>query len=356
MKSPLGIGVVRAPKINVATLARRPEAGKAKRIAGLSAAAAVVLGVGTASAFFVDYLADRALARAAEAPVAVKPVAVKPVVVKPVVAKAVGASAGTKVAALAFAPAPASSQPVKPPKTEIAAATPDPAALAKVAVGPEHAIELPTDDPTASPVVHVEEIAASGGIASVDESVVNEEPLTADDDADATQTAAIAAARPAIAAEPAKKPKRQAAEQAKPQPKETELASLPGVDVGGLTGQPGDGGSAASTVQSVARQTKTLGGMAPGAARVTASVKLRSGPQKGAGVLGVVPSGSAVNVLSCDGWCQVSYNGRKGWVYKNYLSAAPSAKPQEAASGEAAAPSATTPAAPAERKTISSRL
>ena len=349
MESPQSVGGVRTPAIKSSTRAARPGSGKARRVARLSAAAAVVLGVGTGSAFFVDYLAERAAARAE-----------LPVTVKPVVVKVVAPSLETQVASLAPVAAPA--PPVAPPKAEIAPATPDPAALAMVAVGPEHAIEVPTDDPTASPIIHVDELAASEEIASVDESVVNEEPLIADTDADATQTAAIDAAEPVIIDDqPVKKPKRRKAEQAKPQPqpKATELASLPGVEVGGLTGEDGD---AASTVQTVTRQTKNLGGMAPGAARVTDTVNLRSGPQKGAGVLGVVPSGSAVNVLSCNGWCQVAYNGRKGWVYKNYLAAAASAKPQEATkAASAAAPSGANPAAagtaaPAERKTRSSRL
>ena len=39
------------------------------------------------------------------------------------------------------------------------------------------------------------------------------------------------------------------------------------------------------------------------------------------GVLGVVPAGKSVSVLSCESWCQISYEGRKGWVYKSFLAA-----------------------------------
>lgn len=355
MKSPLRVGAVSASKIKFRARAERPETGKARRIARLSAAAAVMVGVGVASALFVDYLADRALARGADAPATVKPV----------VAEALDVSAETKVAALQPAPASSqpSSQPVEPPKVEIAVAAPDPAAVAKVAVGPEHAIELPTDDPTASPIVHAEEISASQDVASADAAVASDEPLAADDGADGTQTAAIDPAEPVIDEQPAKKPKRQKAqaepEQAKPRPaaKETELASLPGVDVGGLAGNPSGADNADSTVQTITKQTKNLGGMAPGAARVTAAVNMRSGPQKGAGVLGVVPAGSSVNVLSCNGWCQIAYNGRTGWVYKNYLAAAGNAQqqPAKAKAASAATPSADE-AAPAERRVKSSRL
>lgn len=351
MKSPLRVGAVAAPKNKLQSRADRSETGKARRVASLAAAAAIVVGVGVASAFFVDYLADRALARGADVSVAVKPV----------VAKAIEASAETKVAALA--PAAAASQSVEPPKTEIAVAALDPAAVAKVAVGPEHAIELPTDDPTASPIVRADEISATEDMLSVDENVPNEESAATDAE-DNTQTAAIApdAAEQAPEEQPVKKPKRQKAEQAKPQAVEqsTEIASLPGVDVGGLAGYAsGEGDNAASTVRTITKPAApaaaNAGGVATGAARVTAAVNLRSSPKKGSGVLMVVPAGSAVNVLSCDGWCQVAYNGRKGWVYKNFLATSSKAKPQKQQAAKAA--SATQPAAaPVQRKAISGRL
>jgi hypothetical protein len=348
-------------------MAERPKTGKARSIASLSAAAAIVIGVGAASAFFVDYLADRA--RAAEAPVTVKPV----------VAKALETSAEAKVAALAPDEIVATpSLPVEPPKAEIEAEAPDPAAVAKVAaqVGPEHAIELPTDDPTASPIVKLGEVAED--VPSVDESVTNEEPLAADVEqqspSDETETAAIAyaAQEPAIEEQPVKKPKRQKAVTAEPQPaqKNTEVASLPGVDVGGLAGHRSDeNDNSASTVRTGTKAattaTKNLGGVPAGPARVTAAVKLRTGPSKGNGVAGVVPAGSAVNVLSCNGWCQIAYNGRTGWIYKNYLTAPKAgSKPKQAAARQKpaqqkAASSAATeaqPAPPATRKIQSSRL
>jgi hypothetical protein len=348
VKSPLRVGAAAAPKSKFPVESSRSQNGKARWIASLSAAAAMVVCVGAASAIFVDYLADRALARTADSPA--------PVVVKPAVAKAVEAAAETKVAALA----PAVSQPVEPPKAEIAAARLDPEAVAKVAVGPEHAIEEPTEDPTASPIVHADGLSAADDALSLDQSVPNEEPVAAyAEEADGTQTAAI---DPAEAAEqPIKKPKRQKASKAKPAAEPTtQVASLPGVDVGGLAGHPSGDDDAASTVRTVTKQTKNLGGVATGSARVTAAVKLRSGPKKGSGVLMVVPAGSAVNVLSCDGWCQISYNGRTGWVYKNFLAGSKSqnkaaaSKPQQKPQAKPAASAAA--AAPAARRIPSSRL
>lgn len=350
MKSPLRVGAFAAPKRQFLDRSGQPSDGKARRIASLSVAAAMVVGVGAASAVFVDYLADRALAREAEAPAAAKPATLNPVV-----AKAVAPAAETKVAALARPAAPG--QTVQPPKAEIAVQAPDPAAIAKVAIGPEHAIELPAEDPTASPVLRAAEVS---GDAPQDQAA-KAEPLAADV-ADGTQTAAITPyAESAPEDEAVKKPKRQKAEKAQPQAaEETEVASLPGVDVGGLAGQSSGEDDRESTVRTVTKSATTGGG----ASRVTAAVNMRSSPKKGAGVLMVVPAGSAVNVLSCDGWCQITYNGRTGWVYKSYLSSAPRAAPrkqQQAAARSssqankpAPAPAADPAAAP--RKAMSSRL
>lgn len=313
MKSPLRVGAIAAPKRQFLNRFGRPPSGKARKIASLSTAAAMVVGVGAASALFVDYLADRALAREAEAPATVEPV----------VASVVEASAETKLAALdaeAASQPVAAIRPVEPPRVEIEAEAPDPVAVAKVTVGPEHAIELPADDPTASPILKLGEVAR-------------------DVPADETETAAIAS----YAAE---EPKRQKAETPEPRParKNTEVASLPGVDVGGLAGHPsGDDESARKTT------TKNRGG--EGSARVTTAVNMRSGPKKGSKVLTVVPAGSAVSVHSCDGWCQITYDGRKGWVYKSFLTGSKPRKQQEA---EAA--STDKRADPARRIGISSRL
>ncbi len=333
MKSPLRIGAVAAPKRQFLNGSSQPSTGKARRIASLSAAAAMVVGVGAASALFVDYLADRALAREAEAPATVKAATVDPVM-----AKAVEAAADTKVAALLAKPAAAPGETVQPPKAEIAVQAPDPAAIAKVAIGPEHAIELPAEDPTASPIVR-------GGEVS-EEPAPKAEPFAAEANsaADGTQTAAITPyAEPALDEEPVSKPKRQ--KQAQRQAvEEEEVASLPGVDVGGLAGQSSGADDEESTVRTVTKPATTGGG----AARVTAAVNMRSSPKKGAGVLMVVPAGSAVQVFSCDGWCQIAYNGRTGWIYKNFLSTASRAAPQkqqQAARSTSAAKPAPQPAA-----------
>lgn len=292
----------------------RLDAVKTRRVAKISAATAMVLGVGTASALFVDYLADRALSRNGSV-----------LVVEPLVTAAVAEAASISpvthaqaspipdapaapVSAQASAPAieaSATSAEAAPPKPmPIEAVLPDAAAIAKVAVGPEHAIELPTDDPTDEPLV----------------SAYSDD--TAADEASDEITAAISPdeAEP----EPVAKPRKAKAEKAAPaaQSKNTEIASLPGVDVGGMAGHPSEGDDQSdSKVRTVTKETAAAGGVAAGTAKVRQAVNMRSAPKKGAGVLGVVPAGKSVSVLSCESWCQISYEGRKGWVYKSFLAA-----------------------------------
>ncbi len=294
------------------------DAVKARRVAKISAAAAMVLGVGTASAFFVDYLADRAMARNSSVlkvgPLVTAAVAEAASISAVTEAQASPASdapaapavpteveAGVQASAPAAAP-PAEPAPMKP--VPIEAVLPDAAAIAKVAVGPEHAVELPDEDPTDEPIVSA----------------------YAEPDTDDT-TAAIAPDE----AEPVARPRKAKAEKSQPaaQSGNTEIASLPGVDVGGMAGHPSEGDDQSdSNVRTVTKGKAAAGGIAVGTARVRQAVNMRAAPKKGAGVLGVVPAGKSVSVLSCESWCQISYEGRRGWVYKSFLAAS---APKEAA-------------------------
>jgi len=55
-------------------------------------------------------------------------------------------------------------------------------------------------------------------------------------------------------------------------------------------------------------------------ATATSDVRLRAGRNAGSAVLGVVPQGSEIGVVSCDGWCEVVFAGKRGFVYKSYVS------------------------------------
>jgi hypothetical protein len=54
-------------------------------------------------------------------------------------------------------------------------------------------------------------------------------------------------------------------------------------------------------------------------ARIRRAVNLRSGPNKRTKVIGVLPVGAPVQVVSCDGWCEVVYNKRRGFIYQTFL-------------------------------------
>jgi hypothetical protein len=49
------------------------------------------------------------------------------------------------------------------------------------------------------------------------------------------------------------------------------------------------------------------------------AVTMRSGPKKAASALGTVPAGVAVEVVSCKSWCEIVYEGKRGFIYKSFL-------------------------------------
>ena len=54
-------------------------------------------------------------------------------------------------------------------------------------------------------------------------------------------------------------------------------------------------------------------------APVTDDVNLRARPKNGSKVIMVVPRRSSVQVISCDYWCEVIYQGTRGWIYKSFI-------------------------------------
>lgn len=58
-----------------------------------------------------------------------------------------------------------------------------------------------------------------------------------------------------------------------------------------------------------------------GAARqVRSAVTMRSNGAKGASAIGVIPANASVTVApGCKSWCQVTYNGKRGYIYKGFL-------------------------------------
>jgi uncharacterized protein YraI len=54
-------------------------------------------------------------------------------------------------------------------------------------------------------------------------------------------------------------------------------------------------------------------------ARVTTHVNMRAEAENSAAVLTVVPAGQNVQVVECRGWCEVSYEGRQGFIHQRLL-------------------------------------
>lgn len=59
--------------------------------------------------------------------------------------------------------------------------------------------------------------------------------------------------------------------------------------------------------------------VAGGNATIKSSVNMRAAPQKGAKVMGVVPRNASVQLGTCSQWCEIEYNGQKGYVYRSYI-------------------------------------
>jgi hypothetical protein len=52
---------------------------------------------------------------------------------------------------------------------------------------------------------------------------------------------------------------------------------------------------------------------------VTTDVNMRARPDNSAPVILVVPGRRHVDVIDCDFWCEVVYNGKRGWIYKGFV-------------------------------------
>lgn len=57
-------------------------------------------------------------------------------------------------------------------------------------------------------------------------------------------------------------------------------------------------------------------------AHVVMHVNMRAGPSNGHPVLSIVPEGSPVEIINCGAWCQVSFGGQEGWIYRDFISMA----------------------------------
>ena len=78
-----------------------------------------------------------------------------------------------------------------------------------------------------------------------------------------------------------------------------------------------DAQSSAATDEAKTKPQKVAAADATG--RILRTVTMRTGPKKNAAAMGTVPAKSSVQVVSCQKWCQIVYNGKRGWIYKSYI-------------------------------------
>ena len=57
----------------------------------------------------------------------------------------------------------------------------------------------------------------------------------------------------------------------------------------------------------------------PGTARTNADVKMHSAADNGAPVVAVVPPGTLVRIARCDFWCEVTVDGKRGFIYRKFV-------------------------------------
>ena len=97
-------------------------------------------------------------------------------------------------------------------------------------------------------------------------------------------------------------------------PDRAQTAAIPAVQPQVPAQQPaateGDGSQANAKPRKVA---------AAGTGRILRAVTMRSAPKKNAAAIVTVPAKTSVQVMSCKQWCQITYNGKTGWIYKSYI-------------------------------------
>ena len=73
-------------------------------------------------------------------------------------------------------------------------------------------------------------------------------------------------------------------------------------------------------MRSQADSDRSGGGAAPTrVARAVKDVNLRAGPDNSEPVVVVIPDGRPVEVVDCNQWCEVIFDGHRGWVYKSLI-------------------------------------
>lgn len=75
-------------------------------------------------------------------------------------------------------------------------------------------------------------------------------------------------------------------------------------------------------------------------ASVNTDVNMRARPDNDAEVLAVVPKGRSVDVIRCRAWCEVTFEGKRGFIYKGFIEGGTAASASGASSAASATPTA----------------
>ncbi|TIN09546.1 MAG: SH3 domain-containing protein [Mesorhizobium sp.] len=66
-------------------------------------------------------------------------------------------------------------------------------------------------------------------------------------------------------------------------------------------------------------QAKVEAKQASAAGRILRGVTMRTGPKNSAAAIVTIPAKTSVQVMGCKKWCQIVYNGKRGWIYKSFV-------------------------------------
>ncbi|PBB83648.1 SH3 domain-containing protein [Mesorhizobium sp. WSM3876] len=77
--------------------------------------------------------------------------------------------------------------------------------------------------------------------------------------------------------------------------------------------------AAAEAAASESEDPATPDASAAESGRIVKAVTMRTGPKKGAAAIVTIPAKTSVQVVNCKKWCEIVYNGKRGWVYKTYV-------------------------------------
>lgn len=161
------------------------------------------------------------------------------------------------------------------------------------------ATEVPASDVTAQANPQPEPPVETASVAEQPEA-----PMTQTEVPELDPQAAAAIAAPAVEGDQETSPPIEAGQE--PPPQEMPLmAAIP-------TPRPAFLSEAAKPDKPSEASDKTSG-------HTLKAVTMRSGPKSGTSAIDTIPAKTAIEVISCEKWCEIVYEGKRGFVYKSFV-------------------------------------